>query len=80
MARKVELGLQGYFIPQFFDKKYIKQKSSPGSNAWLIRCKIQTIPLKDYNLYKSVVKVVAEKENKLNKMKVSLPTIKQMNK
>ena len=70
MARKVELGLQGYFIPQFFDRKYIKRESSPGSNAWLIRCKIHTLLLKDYNPYKSVVKIIAEKENNLSKMKV----------
>ena len=78
MARKIELGLNGYFIPQFFDRKYIKQQSSPGSNSWLIRQRINTRPLKDYNLYKSVVKVIANKENE-SKMKVALPTIKQMN-
>lgn len=78
MARKIELGLKGYFIPQFFDRKYIKQESSPGSNSWLIRQRIHTLPLKDYNLYKSVVKVIANKENE-SKMKVALPTIKQMN-
>lgn len=79
MARKVELGLLGYFIPQFFDRKYIKRESSPGSNPWLIRQRIYTLLLNDYNLYKSVVKVIAEIENNLSKMKVALPTIKQTN-
>ena len=79
MARKIELGLKGYFIPQFFDRKYIKQENSPGSNSWLICRRIHTFPLKDYNLYKSVVKVIYDKENKLSKMKVALPIIKQMN-
>lgn len=36
--------------------------------------------MKDYNVYKSVIKVVTKKENSINKMKVTLPTIKQMNK
>ena len=64
MARKVELGLKGYFVPQFFDSKYIERESSPGSNSWLIRRRIHTLPLKDYSLYKSVVKVSNCKQRK----------------
>ena len=64
MAKKVELGLKGWFIPQFFDRKYIKRESSPGSNTWVIRRNIDTLLLKKcYKTYKSVIKVVAEKKN-----------------
>ena len=79
MARKIELGLKGYFIPQFFNREYIERESSPGSNAWIVCCNIHTFPLKDYSVYKSVIKVVAEKENNISKMKVSLPTVREMN-
>lgn len=81
MARKVALGLNGWFIPQFFNRDYIKKRGSePGTNPWIISCNINTLPLKGYySVYKSVVKVVAQKEAELAKMKViSLPTIKDM--
>ena len=80
MARKLALGLKGYFYPQFFDQAYIKQESEPGTNPWLLECRINTLPLKGcYNVYKSVIKVVEQKEVELAKMKVVLPTIKDMN-
>ena len=75
MARKIKLGLKGYFIPQFFDRKYIKRESSPGSNTWIISRNIHTLPMKDYSVYKSVTKVVTEKESNVRRMKVSLPSI-----
>ena len=80
MAKKLALGLKGYFIPQFFDRAYIERESEPGTNPWLIERNIDTLPLKGYySVYKSVVKVVAQKEKELAKMKVVLPTIKDMN-
>ena len=80
MARKLALGLKGYFYPQFFDQAYIKPESEPGTNPWLLERKIDTLPLKGcYSVYKSVVKVVAQKEAALAKMKVILSTIKDMN-
>ena len=79
MARKVALGLKGYFFSQFFDRDYIKQESEPGTNSWLISYNIDRLPLKGYySVYKSVVKVVAQKEAELEKMKLILPTIKDM--
>lgn len=78
MARKVALGLKGYLFPQIFDRDYIEQESKPETNPWIISCNINTLLLKGYySVYKSVVKVVAKKEAKL-KMKVTLPTIKDM--
>ena len=81
MARKLALGLKGYFFPQFFNQAYIEQESEPGTNPWLIeRNNIDILLLKGhYSVYKSVVKVVARKEKELAKMKVVLPTIKDMN-
>ena len=80
MARKLALGLRGYFYSHFFDQDYIKHKSEPGTNPWLIERNIDTLPLKGcYSIYKIVVKVVAQKEAELAKMKVVLPTIKDMN-
>ena len=35
MARKLALGLKGYFYPQFFDRDYINQESEPG-NQFLV--------------------------------------------
>ena len=71
MARKLALGLKGYFFPQFFDRAYIEQESEPGTNPWLIERNINILPLKGhYSVYKSVVKVVAQKEKELAKMKV----------
>lgn len=79
MARKLALWLKGYFYPQFLDQNYIKQESEPGTNSWLIERNINTLPLKGYySVYKSVVKVVAQKEAELE-MKVTLPTVKDMN-
>ena len=80
MARKLALGLKGYFYPQFFARDYIKQESEPGTNSWLISCNIDTLPLKGYYhcVYKSIVKVVAKKEAELENMKLTLPTIKDM--
>ena len=80
MARKLALGLKGYSFPQFFDQAYIEQESEPGTNPWLIERNIDTLPLKGCQSgYKSVVKVVAQKEKELAKMKLVLPTIKDMN-
>ena len=63
MARKLALGLKRYFFPHFFDWAYIKQESEPGTNPWLIEHNIDILPLKaHYSVYKSVVKVVAQKE------------------
>jgi len=60
MARKLALGLNGYFFPQFFDQEYIERESKPGTNPWLLERRINVLPLKGcYNVYKSVVKVVA---------------------
>ena len=80
MARKLALGLNGCFYSQFFDQEYIEQESEPGTNSCLIERNIDTLPLKGhYSVYKSVVKLVSQKEAELAKMKVVLPTIKDMN-
>ena len=68
MVRKVQLGLKGWFVPQFLDSEYIKRESEPGTNPWIISCNINTLLLKGYySVYKSVVKVVARKQVKLVK-------------
>ena len=60
MAKKLALGLKGYFFPQFFDRAYIKRESEPGTNPWLIERNIDILPLKGHYLLIGLVPTVVQ--------------------
>ena len=73
MERNVELGLQGPFIPKFFNREYINRHNQPGTNPWLTARNLHSLPVNPPpEVYRSLINVITQKEEQEKKMKIAI--------